>query len=256
MPACRKSAFPPPGSAAQSKCRAPAPRASETPAPAHAFERIGELAQLPVRLILDRIVAEHQTHIVRQIFKMPRYCSLACSGSLNKSTSSTRTSVRSAIMGIASTASRSACGEMLAPSKRWALNSAAGPHASFLSAPRDSSPAGTPPRRRRYRNSRVLFLRSCLNCRRVSSVCPVCFLPSVSSPDDDGSHFIRPVNCRARVLNACKRLRRRVPVGIVRTDGKNHGPRTGLRQKRVAGRGCSAVMPGDQKLDTPQFVLG
>ena len=33
------------------------------------FERIGELAHLPVRLILDRIVAEHETHIVRQIFK-------------------------------------------------------------------------------------------------------------------------------------------------------------------------------------------
>ena len=58
---------------------------------------------------------------------------------------------------------------------------------------------------------------------------------------------VRPVNIAACPGQPPQGILRRVPVGIVRTDGKNHGPRTGLRQKRVAGRGCSAVMPGDTR---------
>ena len=43
-------------------------------------------------------------------------------------------SVRSAIIGIASTASLSACGESVSALNRWKLNSAAGPSNSFFSS--------------------------------------------------------------------------------------------------------------------------
>ena len=63
---------------------------------------------------------------------MAAYCSRAPSGCLNRSTSSTRTSVRSAIIGMASMASAKAWGVQSSAEKRWQLNSPAGPSAIFF----------------------------------------------------------------------------------------------------------------------------